>query len=165
MLKQIRSKKIYLAILLLIGVVVLTATLFHPIEQNDVDVEFQFMDEAFNEKELQVLISPYRKNICGYEDAENFDEIHQFIVLFNDGKMQDYQGKGISKAHDYFIYAKYKNQYARIKYQNTMRLGQNKTRIKLIFDQNSMNGKVFSDKSTVSKNHYDLPFLNYLDQL
>lgn len=166
MLRQIRNKKIYLAMVFLIGVVALTAALlFRPIEKNDVDVEFQFMDETFKENELHVLISPFRQSKCGFDSLESFDGIHTFIVLFNHGKLQDYKDKGISQARDFFIYAKYQNQYVKLKYKNSLLLGDDKTEIKLSFDQKSMNGRVFKDKMAFSENHYDMQLLNNLDQL
>ncbi|CEI52419.1 hypothetical protein [Acinetobacter bereziniae] len=51
--------------------------------------------------------------------------------------MQNYKKEDINTFSDYYIYAKYKNQYAKMKYTNSLVMGSNQTDIRIfinIFD-------------------------------
>lgn len=164
MLKRIKNKKVCLLIICSIIVMTFILVLLSSEIKDDTHIELT-LDKAIEKNQLKILISPYRKIQCGYESPQRFDELHQFVVIFNEGQMQDYHQQGIREAPDYYIYAKYKNQYARVKYKNTQRLGQGKTEIKLSLDSNSMNGIAFNNKLAFRKNEYDMQLLNHLDQL
>lgn len=159
----LKNNGFYLTIIFVMLTISLTIFLFQD-EGDNTKIEIA-LDQSVQKDDLKVLISPYRKLQCSFENAQSFDDLHQFVVLFNDGEIQDYHDKGISNLKDFYIYAKYKNQYARIKYKNTKLSGQENTVIKLSFDPKSMNGKAFKDKLSFSKNIYDKQLINKLDEL
>ena len=127
----------FFKILIVLIIVVITNSCSNISSQNyEIKVDVIF-DKSIDNKDLKVLVNPYGYLLDGYELKKYIGRTSNYTVLFNAGRMQNYKKEDISNFSDYYIYAKYKNQYAKIKYTNSLVMGSNETDIKIfinIFD-------------------------------
>lgn len=135
--------------------------------------------KEIEKKALKIIINPYSYLLNGYELKKYIGKTNNYTVLFKDGRMQSYKKENINTFSDYYIYAKYKNQYAKMKYTNGLVMGDNKTDIKIFINiseniaylsssENSssvetIHKNVFKDKEKFSQN--DMKMLKNLDNL
>lgn len=135
--------------------------------------------KEIEKKALKIIINPYSYLLNGYELKKYIGKTNNYTVLFKDGRMQSYKKENINTFSDYYIYAKYKNQYAKMKYTNGLVMGDNKTDIKIFINiseniaylsssENSssvetIHKNVFKDKEKFSQN--DMKILKNLDNL
>lgn len=105
--------------------------------------------KEIEKKALKIIINPYGYLLNGYELKKYIGKTSNYTVLFKDGRMQSYKKENINTFSDYYIYAKYKNQYAKMKYTNGLVMGDNKTDIK-IFINMSENIAYLSSSETSS---------------
>lgn len=102
--------------------------------ETKVDVIF---DKYIDNKDLKIVVNPYGYLLDGYELKKYIGKTNNYTVLFKEGRMQNYKKEDINTFSDYYIYAKYKNQYAKMKYTNSLVMGSNETDIRIfinIFD-------------------------------
>ncbi|WP_151714249.1 hypothetical protein [Acinetobacter bereziniae] len=102
--------------------------------ETKVDVIF---DKSIDNKDLKIVVNPYGYLLDGYELKKYIGKTNNYTVLFKEGRMQNYKKEDINTFSDYYIYAKYKNQYAKMKYTNSLVMGSNETDIRIfinIFD-------------------------------
>ncbi|MBI0394921.1 hypothetical protein [Acinetobacter bereziniae] len=102
--------------------------------ETKVDVIF---DKSIDNKDLKIVVNPYGYLLDGYELKKYIGKTNNYTVLFKEGRMQNYKKEDINTFSDYYIYAKYKNQYAKMKYTNSLVMGSNQTDIRIfinIFD-------------------------------
>ena len=78
--------------------------------ETKVDIAF---DKSIDNKYLKVVINPYGYLLDGHELKKYIGKTNNYTVLFKDGRMQSYKKENINTFSDYYIYAKYKNQYAK----------------------------------------------------
>lgn len=105
--------------------------------------------KEIEKKALKIIINPYGYLLNRYELKKYIGKTSNYTVLFKDGRMQSYKKENINTFSDYYIYAKYKNQYAKMKYTNGLVMGDNKTDIK-IFIKMSENIAYLSSSETSS---------------
>ena len=94
-------------------------------------------DKSIDNKDLKIVVNPYGYLLDGYELKKYIGKTSNYTVLFKEGRMQNYKKEDINTFSDYYIYAKYKNQYAKMKYTNSLVMGSNETDIRIfinIFD-------------------------------
>jgi hypothetical protein len=106
--------------------------------------------KEIEKKALKIIINPYGYLLNRYELKKYIGKTSNYTVLFKDGRMQSYKKENINTFSDYYIYAKYKNQYAKMKYTNGLVMGDNKTDIK-IFIKMSENIAYLSSSETSSR--------------
>ncbi|WP_335954240.1 hypothetical protein [Acinetobacter guillouiae] len=144
--------------------------------ETKVDIIF---DKSVNNKYLKVMINPYGYLLDGHELKKYIGKTSQYTVLFKKGRMQSYKKENINTFSDYYVYAKYKNQYAKMKYTNGLVMGDNKTDIKIFINmseniaylsssENSSSAEAihknaFKDKEKFSQD--DMNMLKNLDDL
>ncbi|MBJ9902760.1 hypothetical protein, partial [Acinetobacter bereziniae] len=127
----------FFKILIVLIIVVITNSCSKISSQNyetKVDVIF---DKSIDNKDLKIVVNPYGYLLDGYELKKYIGKTNNYTVLFKEGRMQNYKKEDINTFSDYYIYAKYKNQYAKMKYTNSLVMGSNQTDIRIfinIFD-------------------------------
>ncbi|WP_224964540.1 hypothetical protein [Acinetobacter guillouiae] len=130
-------------------------------------------------KALKIIINPYGYLLNGYELKKYIGKTNNYPVLFKDGRMQSYKKENINTFSDYYIYAKYKKQYAKMKYTNGLVMGDNKTDIKIFINMSeniaylsssensssieTIHQNAFKDKEKFSQD--DMNILKNLDDL
>lgn len=135
--------------------------------------------KEIEKKALKIIINPYGYLLNGYELKKYIGKTNNYTVLFKDGRMQSYKKENISTFSDYYIYAKYKNQYAKMKYTNGLVMGDNKTDIKIFINMSeniaylsssensssieTIHQNAFKDKEKFSQD--DMNILKNLDDL
>lgn len=135
--------------------------------------------KEIEKKALKIIINPYGYLLNGYELKKYIGKTNNYTVLFKDGRMQSYKKENINTFSDYYIYAKYKNQYAKIKYTNGLVMGDNKTDIKIFINMSeniaylsssensssieTIHENAFKDKEKFSQD--DMNILKNLDDL
>ncbi|MFW1642555.1 hypothetical protein ACG9Y4_07080 [Acinetobacter guillouiae] len=135
--------------------------------------------KEIEKKALKIIINPYGYLLNGYELKKYIGKTNNYTVLFKDGRMQSYKKENINTFSDYYIYAKYKNQYAKIKYTNGLVMGYNKTDIKIFINMSeniaylsssetsssveTIHQNAFKDKEKFSQD--DMNMLKNLDNL
>ena len=135
--------------------------------------------KEIEKKALKIIINPYGYLLNGYELKKYIGKTNNYTVLFKDGRMQSYKKENINTFSDYYIYAKYKNQYAKMKYTNSLVMGSNETDIKIFINifENSVylsssetasspeivHQNAFKDKEKFSQD--DMKMLKILDDL
>ncbi|MFW1954400.1 hypothetical protein ACG91D_02205 [Acinetobacter guillouiae] len=135
--------------------------------------------KEIEKKALKIIINPYGYLLNGYELKKYIGKTNNYTVLFKDGRMQSYKKENINTFSDYYIYAKYKNQYAKIKYTNGLVMGDNKTDIKIFINMSeniaylsssensssieNIHQNAFKDKEKFSQD--DMNMLKNLDDL
>lgn len=135
--------------------------------------------KEIEKKALKIIINPYGYLLNGYELKKYIGKTNNYTVLFKDGRMQSYKKENINTFSDYYIYAKYKNQYAKIKYTNGLVMGGNKTDIKIFINMSeniaylsssensssieTIHQNAFKDKEKFSQD--DMNILKNLDDL
>ena len=144
--------------------------------ETKVDVIF---DKFIDNKDLKIVVNPYGYLLDGYELKKYIGKTSNYTVLFNKGRMQNYKKENINNFSDYYIYAKYKNQYAKMKYTNSLVMGSNETDIKIfinIFEnsvylsstENAPSPEAIHQNSFKNKQDFDkvdTRFLKILDDL
>ncbi|WP_121774574.1 hypothetical protein [Acinetobacter bereziniae] len=127
----------FFKILIVLIIVVITNSCSNISSQNyEIKVDVIF-DKSIDNKDLKVLVNPYGYLLDGYELKKYIGKTNNYTVLFKEGRMQNYKKEDINTFSDYYIYAKYKNQYAKMKYTNSLVMGSNETDIRIfinIFD-------------------------------
>lgn len=124
----------FFKILIVLIIVVITNSCSNTSSQNyEIKVDVIF-DKSIDNKDLKVLVNPYGYLLDGYELKKYIGRTSNYTVLFNEGRMQNYKKEDINNFSDYYIYAKYKNQYAKIKYTNSLVMGSNETDIKIFIN-------------------------------
>ncbi|WP_314339907.1 hypothetical protein [Acinetobacter guillouiae] len=135
--------------------------------------------KEIEKKALKIIINPYGYLLNGYELKKYIGKTNNYTVLFKDGRMQSYKKENINTFSDYYIYAKYKNQYAKMKYTNGLVMGDNKTDIKIFINMSeniaylsssetsssveTIHQNAFKDKEKFSQD--DMNMLKNLDNL
>lgn len=135
--------------------------------------------KEIEKKALKIIINPYGYLLNGYELKKYIGKANNYTVLFKDGRMQRYKKENINTFSDYYIYAKYKNQYAKMKYTNGLVMGDNKTDIKIFINMSeniaylsssensssieTIHENAFKDKEKFSQD--DMNILKNLDDL
>lgn len=135
--------------------------------------------KEIEKKALKIIINPYGYLLNGYELKKYIGKTNNYTVLFKDGRMQSYKKENINTFSDYYIYAKYKNQYAKMKYTNGLVMGDNKTDIKIFINMSeniaylsssensssieTIHENAFKDKEKFSQD--DMNILKNLDDL
>lgn len=135
--------------------------------------------KEIEKKALKIIINPYGYLLNGYELKKYIGKTNNYTVLFKDGRMQSYKKENINTFSDYYIYAKYKNQYAKMKYTNGLVMGDNKTDIKIFINMSenivylsssetsssveTIHQNAFKDKEKFSQE--DMNMLKNLDNL
>lgn len=99
--------------------------------ETKVDIIF---DKSIDNKDLKLVVNPYGYLLDGHELKKYIGKTSNHTVLFKDGRMQSYKKENINTFSDYYIYAKYKNQYAKMKYTNSLVMGSNETDIKIFIN-------------------------------
>jgi len=144
--------------------------------ETKVDIIF---DKSIDNKDLKLVVNPYGYLLDGHELKKYIGKTNNYTVLFKDGRMQSYKKENISTFSDYYIYAKYKNQYAKMKYTNGLVMGDNKTDIKIFINMSeniaylsssensssieTIHQNAFKDKEKFSQD--DMNILKNLDDL
>lgn len=121
------KKLLYLGIIL--GIVAMVIA-FKSNHEYDTNIHV-FMDENIENSELKIIINPNGYLLDGYEPDEYIGETNITVPLYKDSKLQNYKKSKINKYSDYNIYAKYNDEFAKIKYTNSLVLGENETEIKI----------------------------------
>lgn len=135
--------------------------------------------KEIEKKALKIIINPYGYLLNGYELKKYIGKTSNYTVLFKDGRMQSYKKENINTFSDYYIYAKYNNQYAKMKYTNGLVMGDNKTDIKIFINMSeniaylsssetsssveTIHQNAFKDKEKFSQD--DMNMLKNLDNL
>jgi len=135
--------------------------------------------KEIEKKALKIIINPYGYLLNGYELKKYIGKANNYTVLFKDGRMQNYKKENINTFSDYYIYAKYKNLYAKMKYTNGLVMGDNKTDIKIFINMSeniaylsssensssieTIHQNAFKDKEKFSQDHMNI--LKNLDDL
>jgi len=135
--------------------------------------------KEIEKKALKIIINPYGYLLNEYELKKYIGKANNYTVLFKDGRMQCYKKENINTFSDYYIYAKYKNQYAKMKYTNGLVMGDNKTDIKIFINMSeniaylsssensssieTIHENAFKDKEKFSQD--DMNILKNLDDL
>ncbi|WP_446083991.1 hypothetical protein [Acinetobacter sp. 1125_18A] len=78
--------------------------------ETNVDIIF---DKSIDNNDLKLVVNPYGYLLDGHELKKYIGKTSNHTVLFKDGRMQIYKKENIKTFSDYYIYAKYKNQYAK----------------------------------------------------
>lgn len=123
-----------LIVLIIVVVINSCSKIFSQNYEIKVDVIF---DKSIDNKDLKIVVNPYGYLLDGYELKKYIGKTNNYTVLFKEGRMQNYKKEDINTFSDYYIYAKYKNQYAKMKYTNSLVMGSNQTDIRIfinIFD-------------------------------
>lgn len=144
--------------------------------ETKVDITF---DKSIDNKDLKVVINPYGYLLDGHELKKYIEKTSNYTVLFKEGSMQSYKKENINTFSDYYIYAKYNNQYAKMKYTNGLVMGDNKTDIKIFINMSeniaylsssensssveTIHQNAFKDKEKFSQD--DMNMLKNLDDL
>ncbi|MBJ8425340.1 hypothetical protein PYR74_22665 [Acinetobacter bereziniae] len=127
----------FFKILIVLIIVVITNSCSNISSQNyEIKVDVIF-DKSIDNKDLKIVVNPYGYLLDGYELKKYIGKTNNYTVLFKEGRMQNYKKEDINTFSDYYIYAKYKNQYAKMKYTNSLVMGSNQTDIRIfinIFD-------------------------------
>lgn len=89
------------------------------------------VDESIDTNKLKIIINPHGYILKGYEPDEYIGRTDQHILLYKGGVIQNYSAAEINSYSDYYIYAKYQNQYAKMKYTNQLVLGDKKNLISI----------------------------------
>lgn len=135
--------------------------------------------KEIEKKALKIIINPYGYLLNGYELKKYIGKTNNYTVLFKDGRMQSYKKENINTFSDYYIYAKYKNQYAKMKYTNGLVMGDNKTDIKIFINMSEniaylSSSEISSSVETIHQNAFkdkekfsqdDMNMLKNLDNL
>lgn len=116
--------------------------------KNDYDININvFIDDEIDKKELKIIVNPNGYLLKGYDPIKDIGETNIYIPLYKESKLQNYKNTNIKKYSDFNIYVKYKNKYAKMKYTNTLVLGQNDTTIN-IFIKKYRNIKYLSSSNS-----------------
>lgn len=135
--------------------------------------------KEIEKKALKIIINPYGYLLNGHELKKYIGKTSNYTVLFKEGSMQSYKKENINTFSDYYIYAKYNNQYAKMKYTNVLVMGDNKTDIKIFINMSeniaylsssensssieTIHENAFKDKEKFSQD--DMNILKNLDDL
>ena len=135
--------------------------------------------KEIEKKALKIIINPYGYLLNRYELKKYIGKTSNYTVLFKEGSMQSYKKENINTFSDYYIYAKYNNQYAKMKYTNGLVMGDNKTDIKIFINMSeniaylsssensssveTIHQNAFKDKEKFSQD--DMNMLKNLDDL
>lgn len=138
------------------------------------------LGEDIKKDDLKITINTYGYVLNGYEPSKYVGQTNTYLFLYKDAQIQDYKNTKISKYSDYYIYAKYGNKYAKMKYTNSLVMGNNKTSIKIfikkindlyyIYSSNiapsveAISENSFKDIDAFRSNKHDIKMLGYLDR-
>ncbi|MRT37308.1 hypothetical protein GJV03_09060 [Acinetobacter sp. RIT698] len=161
-----------------IGLMAMTSCLNISSQNYETKVDITF-DKSIDNKGLKVMINPYGYLLDGHELKKYIGKTSNYTVLFKEGSMQSYKKENINTFSDYYIYAKYNNQYAKMKYTNGLVMGDNKTDIKIFINMSeniaylsssensssveTIHQNAFKDKEKFSQD--DMNMLKNLDDL
>ena len=113
------------------------------------------LEEDIRKDNLKIIINTYGYLLDGYEPSKHIGQTNTYLFLYKDAQIQDYRNTKINKYSDYYIYAKYGNKYAKMKYTNSLVMGNNETSIK-IFIKNRFQAIRKSSSASIT---YDLPIV------
>lgn len=140
-----------------------------------------FVDDKIERNELKIIINPNGYLLKGYEPYKDIGDTSAYFTLYKDSKLQDYEYTNINKYSDYNIYAKYKNKYAKMKYTNSLVLGDNETNIEIFikkhndiiylvsgnsgFSIETIIQSSFKDIDQFKEDKHDMKMFSYVDKL
>ena len=164
----------------IIGLIAMTSCSNQPFQKYETKIDITIND-IIQKEELNIIVNPYGYLLNGYEPDKYIGSTDRYIVLYKESKTQDYTNAKINKYSDYYIYAKYKNRYAKMKYTNSLVMGSEKTDIKIFLNTfneikylsssmivpsiETITQNSFKDKQTFKDNKQDMKMLEYLDKL
>lgn len=149
--------------------------------EKKIDTEINITpDENINRENLKIIVNTYGYLLDGYELRKHIGETNTYIVLYKNSNLQDYKKTKINKYSDYYIYAKYGDKYAKMKYTNSLVLGDDKTVIEIFINNfnninylsyseiessiETINQHSFKEIDAFKSNKHDMEMLSYLDK-
>ncbi|WP_227591941.1 MULTISPECIES: hypothetical protein [unclassified Acinetobacter] len=170
------KKKIGIFIIL-IGLIMVIATNFEKKYETQISID---LDEDVRKDNLKIIINTYGYLLNGYESSKHIGQTNTYLFLYKDAQIQDYRNTKINKYSDYYIYAKYGNKYAKMKYTNSLVMGNNVTSIKIFIKKfndlyyisssnitpsiEAISENSFKDIDAFKSNKHDIKMLGYLDK-
>ncbi|MFV5515442.1 hypothetical protein [Acinetobacter gerneri] len=163
---------------IIIGITISAKVVFSRNSETQINIGF---DEKIKKEDVVITLNTYGYIIKGEGPSIYVGETKKYIPLYKDAKIQEYKDSDINKYSDYYIYAKYNNKYAKMKYSNPLVMGSNETKIHIFI--NSLNDVEYLSSSTViqstqtiadnsfqeiekfKENKHDLKMFSYLNNL
>lgn len=162
--------------IILVGLIMVIAANFE--KKYDTQISIQ-LDEDIKKEDLKIIINTYGYLLDGYEPSKHIGQTNTYLFLYKDAHIQDYKNTHISKYSDYYIYAKYGNKYAKMKYTNSLVMGNNETSIKIFIKKfndiyyisssnitpsiEAISENSFKDIDVFKSNKHDIKMLYYLN--
>lgn len=138
------------------------------------------MDESIRKENLKIIVNTYGYFLDGYEPSRYIGETNTYFFLYKNSNLQDYKKTKINEYSDYYIYAKYGNKYAKMKYTNSLVMGEDKAKNNIFINKfNDINylsssnvntgleaiaENSFKDIDAFKSNKHDMKMLSYLDK-
>ncbi|WP_228715644.1 hypothetical protein [Acinetobacter suaedae] len=170
------KNKILISIIF-IGLIIMLVAKFMKTYDTEVDV---ILNDKINKGDLKIIINTHGYLLDGYEPDKYIGKTNIFFPIYKNGALQNYKKTKINKYSDYYIYARYKDKYAKMTYTNTLVLGQNTTNIKIFINQfkefiylssseivpsiENITQSSFQDIETFKDDQHDMRMFKYLDQ-
>ncbi|WP_312970402.1 hypothetical protein [Acinetobacter gerneri] len=163
---------------IIIGITISAKVVFSRNSETQINIGF---DEKIKKENVVIILNTYGYIIKGDEPSIYIGETEKYTPLYKNAKIQEYKDSDINKYSDYYIYAKYNNKYAKMKYTNPLVMGSNETQIHIFI--NSINDVEHLSSSTVipntqtiadnsfqeiekfKENKHDLKMFSYLNKL
>lgn len=162
----------------IIGMIMSATVIFSKNNRTQINISF---NEKIKKENATIILNTYGYIIKGEETTVYVGETKKYIPLYKDAKLQEYKDSDLNKYSDYYIYAKYNNKYAKMKYTNPLVMGSNEAKIHIFI--NSLNEIEYLSSSTVipstqtiaensfqeiekfKENKHDLKMFAYLNNL
>lgn len=163
---------------IIIGITISAKVVFSKNNGTQINISF---DEKIKKEDVVIILNTYGYIIKGDEPSIYIGETEKYTPLYKNAKIQEYKDSDINKYSDYYIYAKYNNKYAKMKYTNPLVMGSNETKIHIFI--NFLNEIEYLSSSTVipstqtiaensfqeiekfKENKHDLKMFSYLNNL
>ncbi|MEN8282559.1 hypothetical protein [Acinetobacter gerneri] len=163
---------------IIIGITISAKVVFSKNNGTQINISF---DDKIKKEDVVIILNTYGYIIKGDEPSIYIGETEKYTPLYKNAKIQEYKDSDINKYSDYYIYAQYKNKYAKMKYTNPLVMGSNETKIHIFI--NSLNEIEYLSSSTVipstqtiadnsfqeiekfKENKHDLKMFSYLNKL
>lgn len=171
------KKQIWIVIILIGLIMAIIAANFEKKYDTEININ---LDESISKENLKIIVNTYGYLLDGYEPSRYVGETNTYFFLYKNSNLQDYKKTKINEYSDYYIYAKYGNKYAKMKYTNSLVMGGDITKNNIFLNKfNNINylsssgvnsspeavaKNSFKDIDAFKNNKHDMKMLSYLDK-